>query len=560
MMNYADAATKREKYDALFAQMVSARNSFDPGYRRIGDFIAPYYHEMYDQKAPIDRGIERDSAIVNETPQQALEVAISGTFNAVCDPTTEWMTLKTLDPKLSEYYEVKKWLQESSEVLLDQMFSTNFYTVAPEYIANLLAFGTGAQICLESYRPDRIAYFECVPTGLFYLAADAENSPSTVGRKIWLTASQMVENFGIENVSNKVSTAYKNKQTQSTFEVCHLVTPNKNFVPGRFASDEKAFLSCYYEASEKEKLFLREEGFDENPYQISRWSTRGNVPYGFGLGHSAIRTSQALQAYECDLALAREKQIRPPMIAPPGVDPDLLSLLPGIINPSTDAMGAEGLRPVYQVNFDLNAGKEGVLECERRIRETFKNNIFLMIANDMGGKMTAREVIERVQEKRLSLTPVMRLMDEWLTPTVGRMLSIAGKRGKLPPYPDVLRGQQLRVQYKSVLAEAASIAKAQATTDHMLTFAANLAQIKPEVLDNYDFDEIARSTAENAGVAIKNLKDPDRRDEERGMRAEQMAAMQAQEQAAMMAQTAQTLSKADTNGKNALTDLAKVVQ
>ena len=550
---------KRTDIENLVAALKNQRQSWEPTWRDIGENIAPYHHELQQDgnngKTSANDGEQRDHQIINETPSQALAVATSGTLNAVSDPTEEWFKLQASDQELGKSHENAEWLETVGELVNAEIMKSNFMTVAPEFYANLLAFGTAAQICLEDFGKDAALWFANIPVGTFYLGNDNRNRPSVFARQLSMTAMQMRQEFGAENCSDKVKESLKANRLQDKFNVTHVIKPNPEYAEG-VNDGHKPFIDCYYEDGAKEIPFLRVSGFDSNPVQASRWMTRGNIPYGFGPGHYAVRSCKALQAYEYDLALAREKEINPPMIAPSGVQGAQYSLLPGFINQVTDPAGAQGLRPAYQISFNTQHAKEGIAELERRIREAFYNNIFLMIANDTGGKMTAREVVERAHEKRLALTPILRLTNEYLTPTISRALEILGKRGKLPPYPESLRGQQLVVQYKSVLAAAASLEKANAVTSHMLGFIAPLAEILPDVLDNYDTDEMARDHFTNSGGGVKNLRSEQEVKEIRAKRVEQQMAQQKQQEAMQMAETAKTLAGADMEGQNALTELA----
>lgn len=556
-----DSMAQREADEALLQQLKTARQSYEPTLRDIGDFIAPYYHEFPQEANQSNRGQQRDLQIINERPSLALQVGISGTYTSVCPPTEQWFEIETDDPELNKQFDVKSWLETVTPIVAGELLKSNFYTVCPEYFANILAFGTAAQVLLEDYSDDAILWFANMPCGSYWLANDNRNRPAIFARELSMTAHQICDEFGEENVSKKILEAKASKQSsQNEFPVVHVVRPNKQYVPGNLLSKDKPFISRYYEAGNKDKAYLRVEGFDRNPIQAARWMTRGNNAYGFGPGHHAVRSAMGLMAREADLALAGEKQINPPLNAPPGTDIGALSLLPGYINQVPDPGAGQGLRPVYEVGFNLSHGQDMIQRIEARIAETFYNNIFLMIANDTGGKMTAREVVERAHEKRLALTPIVRLTNEYLTPTIARAMEICGKRGKLPPYPEALRGKQLRIQFKSVLVEAANLEDAMAIDAHMQGAVLPMLEIFPDIADNYDSDELDRVRALKAGIPNSIRRNPKDRDEMRQARAEQAQQQAEAAQAEQAAQTAKTLSETDTGNKSALTDLVNGAQ
>jgi hypothetical protein len=116
----------------------------------------------------------------------------------------------------------------------------------------------------------------------------------------------------------------------------------------------------------------------------------------------------------------------------------------------------------------------------------------------------------------------------------------------LPPPPE-LKDAGLSVEYVGRLALAMKSFETQAT-GAVLSFVGQLAEVRPEILDNYDIDEIAQGTAHRSGMPIKYLMPPERRDEIRAERAEQQA--QAQEAAQMEAMASQVpnLSKKPEQG------------
>ncbi len=553
--------TKRQTYDGILAQLKQEFQSWRAPLQDIGDYIAPYLHE-FQTEANTNNGDRRDGLIINETPCRALDIAAAGLFNGLCDPTEEWMGLETDDPELNKLQSVRAWCEEASKRHLGEVAKSNFYTVAPEDFKSILAFGTCASITLEAF-DDSCLWYGAFPIGTYYIGNSARRHINIVARELRMNVRQMAEEFGRENMSEAAQIALDSNRGEQWFSVVHIVRPNPTWKrTASFQSKDKRFLSCYYELGQKqyEDKVLAEAGYDMFPIQACRWATRGNASWGFGLGHGVLSSSRALQAYEIDLALAREKQINPPLVVPSGVNLAGLSLLPGALNQASDPAGSQGLRPLHEVRFDLAAGQQGVAELENRIQEGLWNNFFLMISSGENGKRTAREVMELASEKRLVLTPILRLTHEYLTPRIACDLDIMGKRGKLPPFPPEMAGSTLRIVYKSVLAKAAELQRGMATKDHLLNFALPMASVDPTFLDNYDMDEAARETSANDGLPARIMRDPADVDKMRQARQQLAAAQQQKEDQAHAAETAQTLSKTDTSSKSALTDVLSAAE
>ena len=78
-----------------------------------------------------------------------------------------------------------------------------------------------------------------------------------------------------------------------------------------------------------------------------------------------------------------------------------------------------------------------------------------MFSNVNTRSMPIEAVNEMRDEKMLQIGPVLdRLNDELLDPAIDRIFNIMMRRGMLPPPPDELQGQPLRVEYTSVMAQA----------------------------------------------------------------------------------------------------------
>jgi hypothetical protein len=194
-----------------------------------------------------------------------------------------------------------------------------------------------------------------------------------------------------------------------------------------------------------------------------------------------------------------------------------------------------------------------IREHEARIKTAFFADLWLSLTQGDAGQMTAREVVERHEEKMLQLGPVMeRLTDELLDPLIDRAFGILLRNGDLPPPPEELLGMELRVEYLSILAQAQKLVGTSAV-ERLASFVGNLAGVRPEVLDKVDFDEMVDAYGGMLGVPPQLIRPDEDVAELRQARAQAQAqAEQAQAMAASV-QGAKVLSETDTGGDNALT-------
>lgn len=529
--------------------------SWSPRLREIGDNIAPYSHEF----TPTDGndGRVRDSDIINNTPTDALEIMQSGLIDGLVNPTEPWVAIEAVDRNLNKIHSVRMYCDEVSEILLSENGRSNFYEIVAEDFESMAAFGTCASQCLESY--DRAAFwYYSMPMGSYYIANNAKRLVDEVAQEWQMTATQMAQQFPRENLSRAVIDALAQpSQAQRRFDVAQIVAPNPDYKPGNALAKHKRYRSCFWEiagANENPNKMLLEEGFDTFPIQVGRWKTKGNDSWAHGPGHYAVGDCKALQAMEYDAAMLVELLAKPPTVSIAGSNFSPLSVLPGANTQATDAESAASVKALYQVQFDLGKLRDAISNHEERIRRRFWNHIFQMLMN-ADGQMTATEIMERAQEKRIALTPILRITGGYLTPRLARNLDILGRRGMLPPLPPELQGQPMKLEYKSPLAEAAKMQRAASVGNHVLNFVVPFAkEVDPSILDNYDIDEMARGQSADAGMPARYLRDPKKVEEIRAQRAQAQAKQAQGEAANLAANTAKTLGDTDTQGKNGLTD------
>jgi hypothetical protein len=124
----------------------------------------------------------------------------------------------------------------------------------------------------------------------------------------------------------------------------------------------------------------------------------------------------------------------------------------------------------------------------------------------------------------------------------------------LPPPPEEIQGEELKVDYISALAQAQK-AVATGAVERLFAFAGNLAGAKADVLDKLDFDQSIDEYADMVGAPPALVRSDDKVAEMRAARDKAMAAAQNAEMAAKVmpavkqgADAARVLSEADANG------------
>ena len=123
--------------------------------------------------------------------------------------------------------------------------------------------------------------------------------------------------------------------------------------------------------------------------------------------------------------------------------------------------------------------------------------------------------------------------------------------GIVPPAPEMIQGKDISVEYVSMVAQAQKMSGVTSTNQY-LGVLFNLAQADQTVLDNINFDIMARKTAKMIGVEPDMLNDEDVVASIRQQRAEQQAALAQQQEAVNSLAMAKEASDIELNKNSAL--------
>ena len=294
---------------------------------------------------------------------------------------------------------------------------------------------------------------------------------------------------------------------------------------------------------------LRQSGYDMFPVLAPRWEVTGEDVYGTDCPTLvAIGDIKQLMTGEKRSLQAIEKQVIPDLKAPASIRGQgktnqqnaNITYLPESANPNA-------LSPIYEVNFDISGLELKQQQVRARIEKAYFVDIILSLSQTDRRQITAREVEERSAEKLLVLGPVLeQLNQDLLNPLIDITFARLLEAGKIPPPPPQIQGQNLKVEYISVMAQAQKLIAA-GNVEQFTSFVGGLAQIKPTVVDRMNEDALIKSYAEITSVDPDSVLGDEAVEEERRARAE----MQAEEQNAQMdqvdAETLKTLGEARLN-------------
>ena len=451
-----------------------------------------------------------NAAIYSSVPANALETITNGIFTNASSPSNPWYRLTTQDPALAEQAEVREFiylLEDTSRVVLKK---SNVYNCLQQVDKDLVQFGFSA-LHLDADDETVIRGY-VYPVGTYCLAANFRGQVSTIYRELTLTVEQMVEQFGIEAVSKSVRDQWNRRNYDAPIQIVHVIEPNRARILGARGLGGMAYKSCWLEKNGNDKQgLLRESGYAEMPTLCPRWSVRAGNVYGFGLGTIALPDIKSLHQASRDKLKLVGKITNPPLMGPPGLD--RASQMPGAYNTLTSTTAGAKIEPLYMPHPNSLAEARAIeRDLEIAVNRAFKADQWLSLQSKEGKAMTAREVAELAQEKLAQLGPAMeRSQSELYGPLINLVLRHIFEAELVPEIPEVLQGQEYKIEFISGVAQAQKVGGAFGL-DRVVEFATKIAALDPSAAQKINGAEMIDKYSE----ALGNDPSVIRNDEEMG--------------------------------------------
>ncbi len=545
-----------------FVKLENDRSSFRSHWMEISDYIAPR-RGRYLIEGQNSRGRKRTTKIIDSTGTQALRVMAAGLMSGMTSPARPWHRRRVRDD-LMDNGDVRRWLAQVEMIERSILHKSNFYNAIYTVYTELGAFGTAPLYRQPSF--DDVIRFRPFTVGEYVIAENDQGVVDTLGRHFTMTVGQIVQKFVHDPMTGKMDWSGVSKTTkrlwdQSNYdelvEVLHFIEPR--LMGDRDTSKKDAlnmpFKSCYFELASESDELLMESGYRKFPAYVPRWDVLSGDVYGRCPGMDTLGDIKQLQHQQKRKAQAIDKMVNPPMVAPTSLKGKPSTVLPGQTTYVDPMQGGQGFVPAYQVQPRISELQVDIAEVQNRIQRGFYADLFAMMINSDRRQMTATEVVERHEEKLVLLGPVLqRINVELLDPLLDDVFEYALEAGLLPEPPEALAGEELEVEYISLLAQAQQ-AVAASSLERVMGFAGNLVAVFPDIVDGIDSDEALRQYSEILGTSPDVIISDEELQAKRQVRAEEQQQMQAMEQVGQLAQGAKVLSETDTQNPNALTDL-----
>jgi hypothetical protein len=519
-------------------EMVMQRTTWETLWEDIAKFVMPRKAGIFTRDSQPD--VSDETALFDATAVRANMILANGQLAWMTPMESRWFSMDP--PKEMESEDaVEQWFKRCTEVVQAEISRSNFYTEIHELYLDRGAFGTAA-ILVEAGRNASLNFTK-LDIGTFAVAENDEGYVDTLSREYDMTARQLALKFGEEALSDAMRKELTSSKSSRKFTVLHMIYPRGpgEIDLGKKDANNKPYASVYIEKSSRHVLLV--SGYDEQPFFVTRylkWKTC--EAYGYSPSWTALPECKQLNFLEKQLDSLAELTAFPRILIPAGFDGDIDLRAGGVTYFDPNNPNAMPKEWGTMGRYDIGVARAE--EKRKAINEAFHVDLFKMFAQ-LEKQMTAREVAERSAEKLIQFSPTFaRMTSELFNPLLRRVFAVLARQGKFPPPPQQLAMvgfiPEPEVTYNSRIALAIKQLENAAfvrISEMLLPY----AQLKPEILDNLDFDEITRDMARNDGLPARWLLDEEMVAQQRASRAQ---AAQAQMQAEQLERTASALGKA----------------
>lgn len=467
----------------------------------------------------------KKNRILDDTAADSARILSASLVSGTTPANSIWFGLDAglEDGDESQGYDTeKRWLDSSARTIFANIHASNFDAAAFECCIDMVPAGWFVLYVDEAAEGGY--HFEQWPVAQCFISASRPGGVvDTIYREVELTVEQVVAQYGIDKVSQRVAEAYRNEQFDEKVTICHAIEPRRlSLVGGGRMAKNLPFASYHVETATQH--MLRESGYHEFPCAVPRWMLVPGTAYASGPMSNAlgsirsINDIKALELANLDMAASGMYVAEDDGV----MNPRMIKIGPRRVIVANSVDSIKPLAPAGNFNITFTA--------EERLQAAIRKALLAdQLQPQDGPAMTATEVHVRVQLIRQLLGPIYgRLQAEYLQPLITRCFGIAYRAGILGAAPETLQGRQFSVKYISPLARAQKMEEV-AAIDQYVSGAAAVAELNPDILDTIDFDAAQEVRGEALGVPAKVRRSQKQIGEIRQARAQ--AAQQAQSQA-----------------------------
>lgn len=523
-------------------QLESERSTFDSHCKEVAERVLPRQDDFVTQRTV--EGEKRTEKIFDSTALLALDKSASAIDSLVTPSTQMYHRLEPEDDALLQDKPTMVFCHELNKMLFRMRYRplANFSSQAHECFVSLMAFGN-----LGMFTDDELGIgtrYKSIALSNMWFSENAAGIVDYVHRRIRMTARAAHMKWG-NKLPEKIIKSAENKPFEK-YDFLHCVKPNEERKSGAKSYHGMPWASyyCAYEG----RTLLDEGGYRTLPYAISRHVTSPNEIYGRSPAMMVLPDIKMVNEMEKTNIRAGHKIVDPPLLAYGDGILSSFNARPNAVNyGAVDENGKQLVVPL-KTGANLPIVLEMAEQKRQQILDAFYVTLFQILVRNP--QMTATEALIRAQEKGQLLAPTVgRQQTEFLGNVITRELDIISMAGMLPPVPPKLErsGGAIKVVYTSPLTrlrraeDGVAIAR---TLEGVLP----LIEVKPEILDNFDLDELVHEWSDIHGVPPKIIRAREIVEQIRADRQQEEQAIKALAAAEQMAKTGKDVAKAQAEG------------
>lgn len=541
------------------SQLKSDRIKHESHWKDCYKYCAPERQQSFTEVAATALEQERKQArsdLFDTTAVEGIQLLVSSIVSGTTSPVSIWFkSVPSGVDTPSQLTQGEQWLHMVDQFLFRNIHASNFDSEVTDFLTDLVVAGW-AVLYVDTNRDKGGFTFNTWTIGNCYISSTQANGLiDTIYREFELSAEQIVSEFGIDNVSDKVRTALDKKPDQK-FTLVQAIFPRDSKLikgeEGKRVSTSMPFASYTIEAQSKH--ILKESGFEEFPCVVSRFKKIPDSHYGLGMGSMVISDAKtANQIMKLSLQTAELNLGGLWIAAHDGVvNPNTLRIRPNAII-SVNSID-NSIKRLDTGSANVGLGLDFLQHFQAKIKRTLMSD---QLTPQGSSPLTATEIQARVQVYRNQLGSIFsRMQAEYLQILLERTWGLAMRSGVLPNAPEELM-QASRISFNFINPMAASQKLEWVTAiQNLMINVSQMAQIDPTVMDNLNTDAMVQVMADALAVPTEAIRTDEEIAQLRQSKQEQQQAMQEQQQQqALMSQVGQTgLDIAKDQAKNMTPD------
>lgn len=421
-------------------------------------------------------------------------------------PSELYHGLRAEKRQIRKDIEVKNWCEQSRDDMFQMRYSarSNFVGQINEVLMSLGAFGTGMMFLDD--RPGRPPNYRSLGLEKTWIREGDDGKINYGIRQLDLKALQAISMFGAAALPDQIINAAQ-KEPNKTYAFYQRIRPRHTInKSARFSPESMNWQSDY--VCELEKKHLESGGYRTFPIAVARYVTTTNEVYGRSPAMTVLADIKMKNEIWRTILRSSHHMAEPTMLLADDAALAPFQMQPGFRNKGY-IKSTDGTPLAQQLKWegDLQPALLVAQSADEDIKDAFLMRVFeLMLTRP---DMTATEVLERLRERGILLTPSAgRFFGEFVGGLGERELDVMQARGQLSEMPELLAevGGMVEVTDNSPLARAQKAERA-IGFDRTLQQVIPLQQANPEepIMKRFKTAEILPELAEIHGMPINWL-------------------------------------------------------